>query len=345
MTSSIVDRVLPEQPRARGRVATLSRRRRGRGAAPRARARASFDAGLPARGQRRDHLVRVLDERGTVLDQPVALRGSPARFTRPGIARTSRPSSAARRAVISAPLLLRRLHDHHGEDEPRDDRLRVGKMMRQGARARSELRDHARRASTISSPERRSPADRSRPPPSRARRWCGPGPERARGGPRCRCPARVRSRPSPRARPRSAPSRSATSSPYGVARRDPTIATASASSADEASAHVERLGRRRHRRQLRGILVTGARDHPDLIDRVDWIRVGRERAIVIEKTPCSSSSSQYTEPRRRVKNRRSARAAPLPSERRQQCARLACGLVPGYAFTTRSKVSRAAAVP
>ena len=116
ITSSIVDRILAERREHAGRcrhLSTLGRRRRRLALSARPCALPSTQACQRA-GSAATTSSAVLDERGPVLDEPMAPRLS-GEVTRPGTASTSRPSSAAKPRGDQRAALLRRLHDHHRE--------------------------------------------------------------------------------------------------------------------------------------------------------------------------------------------------------------------------------------
>ena len=234
---------------------------------------------------------------------------------------------------------LRRLHHHHREGEPRDDAVALGKVMRQWRRARRELRDHSAPASRSAAPGADSPADRSRRRPSPSTAIVRPP---ASSAPRWAAVSMPRASPlttvTPRA-PSAAPSRSATSSPYGVARRDPTIATASASSATRRPRTYNVSGADGTAASCAGYRHERARDRRDLVDRVGrWMRVVAPRAaiahredirmvlLIVESVYRTEEAGQESAPGQTDARPPSARAAPLPSELGQQCARLARGL-------------------
>ena len=232
-------------------------------------------------------------------------------------------------------------------------RLRSGKWCGKRRRARRELRDQ-RAAPPRSAPRAAgSRADRSRPRPSRAPRWCG---RRASSAPRWAALSMPRASPLTTVTPRAASVRRRALRDLESVRRRP------ARSHDR---HRERVSRRRGVRARRawraptgtaascaGYSASARVIARDLVDRVAL----DTRRRVADVTP--SSSRRHPAPHRRVSipdrgdrvkigrgRDTAARAAPLPAELGQQRARLGRGLGPRIALHHAApKLSRAAAV-
>src|SRR5256712_6093823 len=147
----------------------------------------------------------------------------------PGTANTSRPRSPAKPAVIRAPLRSAASTTTTPRLSPASVRLRTGKWPASAGAPRANCDTSAPCASIVRASARFSGGYTTSIPHPRTASVRPP----ASSAPRCAAASMPRARPltivTPRA-PSSPASRSATSTPYGVASRAPTIASASASS-------------------------------------------------------------------------------------------------------------------
>ena len=151
------------------------------------------------RRQRRQHVLRLGDQRGARLQQLLvpSARGSSGW---PGTANTSRPCSAASRAVIERARSPRRLDHDDAQRQTGDDAVAAREILAARLEAERHLGDQAA-GSPIWPAARRARADRCcrcrRPAPRRCRWRAPPGapPHRCRGpAPRRRRSRRGRSR-------------------------------------------------------------------------------------------------------------------------------------------------------